>query len=80
EYARQVLEPEPVRVESPETLARFRELVAAGLEPRALVRELKAVGGDLHALRLALTGHERGPALDAVIASLPRDELLRRAT
>ncbi len=31
-----------------ETLARFRELVEAGLEPRALIlRELKAVGGDL---------------------------------
>ena len=45
-----------------------------------VVRELKAVGGDLKALRLALTGQERGPELAAVIAALPRDELLRRAT
>jgi len=56
------------------------ELVEAGAEPRVVVRELKAVGGDLKALRLALTGQERGPELAAVIAALPRDELLRRAT
>jgi hypothetical protein len=79
-YATLVLEPAEVEVDSPETLARFRELVEAGLEPRALVRELKAVGGDLKALRLALTGRDRGPELAAVIAALPRDELLRRAT
>jgi len=54
--------------------------VEAGAEPRVVVRELKAVGGDLKALRLALTGQERGPELAAVIAALPRDELLRRAT
>ena len=54
------------------------ELEASGLEPRALVRELKAVGGDLKALRLALTGRERGPELWAVIAALPREEALRR--
>ena len=66
------------KVDSPETLARFRELVEGGLEPKAIVRELKAVGGDLKALRLALTGHERGPELAAVIAALPRDELLSR--
>ncbi len=77
-YASLVLEPADAEVDSPETLARFRELVEAGLEPRAVVRELKAVGGDLKALRLALTGHERGPELAAVIAALPRDELLRR--
>ena len=79
-YAELVLEPAEAKVDSPETLARFRELVEAGLEPRALVRELKAVGGDLKALRLALTGRDRGPELAAVIAALPRDELLRRAT
>jgi glutamyl-tRNA synthetase len=79
EYAALVLEPAQVEVDSPETLARFRELVEAGVEPRAVVRELKAVGGDLKALRLALTGRERGPELAAVIAALPRDELLRRA-
>jgi glutamyl/glutaminyl-tRNA synthetase len=80
DYATLVLEPAEAEVDSPETLARFRELVEAGIEPRAVVRELKAVGGDLKAVRLALTGHERGPELAAVIAALPRDELLRRAT
>jgi hypothetical protein len=79
-YAELVLEPATVEVDAPETLARFRELVEAGLEPRALLRELKAVGGDLKALRLALTGRDRGPELAAVIAALPPDELLRRAT
>ena len=79
-YAAQVLEPPAARVDAPETLARFRELVESGLEPKAVVRELKAVGGDLKAVRLALTGAERGPELAAVIAALPRDELLRRAT
>ena len=77
-YAELVLEPAEADVDSPETLARFRELVEAGVEPKAIVRELKAVGGNLKALRLALTGHERGPELAAVIAALPRDELLRR--
>jgi len=78
EYARAVLEPEHVDVDAPETLARFRELVEAGVDPKGIVRELKAVGGDLRAVRLALTGRERGPELAAVIASLPKDELLRR--
>ena len=77
-YAELVLEPAKADVASPETLGRFRELVEAGLEPKAIVRELKAVGGDLKAVRLALTGAERGPELAAVIAALPRDELLRR--
>jgi glutamyl/glutaminyl-tRNA synthetase len=77
-YATLVLEPAEAQVESPETLERFRELVEAGIEPRALVRELKAIGADLKSLRLALTGRERGPELAAVIAALPRDELLRR--
>jgi glutamyl-tRNA synthetase len=77
-YAELVLEPLPAEVDSPETFARARELVAAGLEPKAILRELKAVGGDLKALRLALTGRERGPELAAVIAALPRDELLSR--
>ena len=76
EYAELVLRtPEPVHV-APETLERFRELV--GGEPRSVVRELKAVGGDLRALRLALTGAERGPELWAVLAALPPDEALRR--
>jgi glutamyl/glutaminyl-tRNA synthetase len=78
EYAQLVLEPVTVEVDSPETFTRARELVEAGLEPRAIVRELKAVGGDLKAVRLALTGRERGPELAAIIAALPRDELLSR--
>jgi glutamyl/glutaminyl-tRNA synthetase len=80
EYARIVLDPEPARVEAPETLERFAELYANGTaDPREVVRELKAVGGDLRALRLALTGRERGPELWAILAALPRDEALRRA-
>jgi tRNA synthetase class I (E and Q) len=79
EYAEQVLGPAAVPVNAPETLSRFRELVEAGLDPRGVVRELKAVGADLKAVRLALTGRERGPELAAVIAALPREELLRRA-
>ncbi|MBV8479274.1 MAG: hypothetical protein JOY72_03125, partial [Actinobacteria bacterium] len=78
DYARIVVEPESVEVDAAETLTRFRELVEADVEPRAIVRELKAVGGDLKSLRLALTGRERGPELAAVIAALPRDELLAR--
>ena len=78
DYAGLVLEPPRAAVAAPETLGRARELVLAGVEPRALVRELKAVGGDLKALRLALTGRERGPELSAVVAALPADELLRR--
>jgi glutamyl/glutaminyl-tRNA synthetase len=78
EYAALVLATPAADVDAPETLTRARELAEAGAEPRALVRELKAVGGDLKALRLALTGRERGPELWAVVAALPRDELLRR--
>jgi glutamyl-tRNA synthetase len=76
EFARQVAEPEPAAVDAPETFERFRELV--DLPPRELVRELKAVGGDLRALRLALTGRDRGPELAAILAALPREEALRR--
>ena len=43
-----------------------------------VLSKLKAVGGDLKALRLALTGRERGPELWAILAALPRDEMLRR--
>jgi glutamyl/glutaminyl-tRNA synthetase len=78
EYAEQVLEPKRVEVDSPDTLRRFRELVEGGVDPRGILRELKAVGGDLKAVRLALTGRERGPELAAVIAALPREELLAR--
>jgi glutamyl-tRNA synthetase len=82
DYAEAILTPpKPAKIDSPETLERFRELVERAngtLDARALVRELKAVGGNLKALRVALTGQERGPELWAVIAALPRDEALRR--
>jgi glutamyl-tRNA synthetase len=82
EYASTILAvPEPRRSGAPETLERFRELLERAngtVDARALVRELKAVGGDLRALRLALTGVARGPELWTVIAALPRDEALRR--
>src|SRR5262249_38703441 len=51
--------------ESTETLARFGELraplgdVLSKDEAKALLRELKAVGGNLRGLRIALTGAER---------------------
>ena len=78
-YAQAILEPPgPVKVDSPETLERFRELLDNGSDPRELVRELKAVGGDLRAVRLALTGADRGPELWTVIAALPREEALKR--
>ena len=82
DYAAAILSPAPVQVEAPETLERFRELVERAngeADPKELIRELKAVGGDLRALRLALTGRERGPELWTVVAALPREELLRRA-
>src|SRR5881628_838338 len=75
EYARAILTaPAPAKVDAPETLERFRELLErsnGGVDARALVRELKAVGGNLRALRVALTGQERGPELWTVIAALP---------
>jgi glutamyl/glutaminyl-tRNA synthetase len=77
DYARLVLEtPTPSPTQAPETLERFKEL--ADEEPRAVVRELKAVGGDLRALRVALTGRDRGPELAAILAALPKEEALRR--
>ncbi len=66
------------------TLERFAELraplpeVLSAGEAKAIIREVKAVGGDLRALRVALTGVERGPELWAVLRALPRDEALRR--
>jgi hypothetical protein len=80
EYARQVLEPEPVTLgeDARPTLERFKELNANGAGAKDVVRELKAVGGDLRALRLALTGRERGPELWAIVAALPPEETLRR--
>ena len=88
EMARQISEsPQAAPPASPggkETLQRFRELrerANGDLDPqhaRAIVRELKAVGGDLKALRVALTGAERGPELWAVVLGLPRGEALLR--
>jgi glutamyl-tRNA synthetase len=84
--ARVILEPEPADLgeEARPTLERFRELrerANGGVDheaARSLLRELKAVGGDLRAVRLALTGRDRGPELAAVVAALDRDETLRR--
>jgi len=83
EFARLVLDPEPAEVpaEARPTLERLRELVEranGALDARSVVRELKAVGGDLRAVRLALTGRPRGPELWAVLAALPPEETLRR--
>src|SRR6058998_3835673 len=61
DYASAILEPAAAHVDAPETLERFRELLAHNGDARELVRELKAVGGDLRSLRLALTGRDRGP-------------------
>jgi glutamyl/glutaminyl-tRNA synthetase len=87
EYARLVLEPAQLDLgpESRPTLERFAELrrrapeVLGEEDARALVREVKAVGGDLRALRLALTGAATGPELAAVVMAVPRDEALKRA-
>jgi len=88
EYARLVLA--PATADLPEvarpTLERFVQLRASGPdhlsadESRSVLRELKAVGGDLRSLRLALTGAARGPELWAVLAAVPRDEALARAS
>jgi tRNA synthetases class I (E and Q), catalytic domain len=80
EFATIVLEPDAVELgdDARPTLERFKELRRNGGSPKDIVRELKAIGGDLRALRLALTGRERGPELWAVIAALPGDEALRR--
>jgi glutamyl/glutaminyl-tRNA synthetase len=87
DYARLVLEPEAVELglDAVPTLERFVELRTPAPERlshdegRAIVRELKAVGGDLHSLRLALTGADKGPELAAVLAAVPREEALARA-
>jgi len=86
EYARLLLDPGPVELpEARPTLERFAELRGAGPERlsadegRTILRELKAVGGDLRSLRLALTGTATGPELWAVLAALPRDDALARA-
>ena len=84
--ARGVLDvPSPAAPQSPETNERFVELrgqlpeYLGKEDAKALQRELKAVGGNLRALRVSLTGAERGPELWAVLRALPRDEAIRRA-
>ena len=87
EAARLVLDAPLLEVdpESRTTLERLVELRAGagGVlgpdEARAIVRELKAVGADLRAVRRALTGAERGPELWAVLAALSREETIARA-
>ena len=87
EYARLILEPGRADL-SPDAWATFerfgelRDAMSERLSPeeaRSIVRELKAVGGDLRSLRLALTGASTGPELWAVLQALPRDEALARA-
>lgn len=80
--------PEPLGATEDErpTLERFLELRGGApeeLDPaqaKAILRELKAVGGDLRTLRRVLTGTERGPELWAVLSALSRDEALRRVS
>jgi glutamyl/glutaminyl-tRNA synthetase len=75
-YAEQLAEPLPFAASDPETLGRFVEL--ADLPPKDLIRELRAAGGNLKELRLALTGLPTGPELSAILAALPKEEALRR--
>jgi hypothetical protein len=87
EIGRQITAPEPVSLpeDARPTLERFVELRSGApgaldeAGARAIVRELKAVGGDLRALRLALTGEPRGPELWTVVLALPSDEAVERA-
>ena len=73
----------PIPDERP-TLVRFRELrertneTLSAPAAKSILRELKAVGGNLRAVRRALTGRDSGPELWSVIAALPREETLRR--
>jgi len=86
ESAQVLLDPPVTRlpeaaVPTAERFARLRAAAADRLDvaaAKALLRELKAVGGDLKALRLALTGRESGPELAAVLVALDRDETMRR--
>jgi glutamyl/glutaminyl-tRNA synthetase len=79
----------PARVSLPQdarpTLERFVELRSGAPDDlsedgaRAILRELKAVGGDLRVLRLALTGEPRGPELWTIVLAVPADEAIARA-
>jgi len=86
EIGRQITSPAPAALpeEARPTLERFVELRDRAPDnldedgARAIIRELKAVGGDLRALRLALTGAPRGPELWTVVLALARGEALER--
>jgi glutamyl-tRNA synthetase len=88
EHAEAILSPPSDKVSLGEkgalTLERFHDLrkhADGGVDydtARSLLRELKAVGGDLRSLRVALTGRDKGPELAAVVAALDKDETLRR--
>jgi len=86
EIGRQIASPAPVALpaDARATLERFVELRGGAPKEldesaaRAIVRELKAVGGDLRALRLALTGEPRGPELWTVVLALAPDEAVER--
>ena len=88
EIARQIQSPDAVVLgeEVRSTMERFAELRAGAGDPvdeagaRAILRELKAVGGDLKALRLALTGSDRGPELWTVVAAIDAGEADRRVS
>lgn len=76
--------PEVRLPEEAATLELLRELRVAGPElldetrAREIVSELKSGGGHLRAVRLALTGRDRGPELWSLLAALPRTELIAR--
>jgi hypothetical protein len=79
--------PQPVELEPPglltvERFVELREKLPEELDEaaaRALLRELKAVGGDLRSLRLALTGSSTGPELWAVVYGLSAGAAAGRA-
>jgi len=66
------------------TLERFAELRSRSPErldgeaARAILRELKAVGGDLRAVRRALSGQESGAELWSLLVALSREDTLER--
>ena len=85
--AEQVVEtPEPVALDATErlTIERASELVKQlpgalnQQTSRQLLREVKAVGGNLRTIRVVLTGAPRGPELWAVIVALGHEEVLAR--
>jgi hypothetical protein len=86
EFAEQILAPAslPLGDEARPTLERLLQLRTASADrldekqAHEIVRELKAVGGDLKTVRKALTGHDRGAELWTVLMALSRAETERR--